>query len=227
MLKKQQENSTLYYDLEELYLMTQCSLKGLSCDTVLQEYQNHVENNGTIPDTLMEGDACMDCAIILPMWSEACEKDEEPPLHYDFWWSRNDCNKTSADQDILKSLKLKDVPDSLAECPKLDSTKSMTEENSMLFSLQNSSSNDSAQFSHDDLSEDFQDDSKESIDDYIISTPDLDKASGGTERGSTAATDTPLDAVQSAINSIASGQDETLSAKVSYKRIVLVLTNVL
>ncbi|KAK8377555.1 hypothetical protein O3P69_013890 [Scylla paramamosain] len=202
MLDKLKGNDiSLYYEVEQLYLISQCPFKSLKCDKVLQEYQNHFEDGGTVPETLMKGDTCMDCEVMIKMWSEECDEGDKVHQSYEFWWRRNECTKNlSIFEDTLKNLKLDSLPDSLAECPRMPNPPTpMNAENSS----QTSSGNDSAQPSPDDLPAGSQEDSssktqdsRESSSGSISSIPD-DELRSSTESGLSDPTDKPLDAVTS------------------------------
>lgn len=222
MLDKLQANDVLLYnDLEQLYLLSQCAFKSLKCDKVLEEYQEHFKDGSKVPEALMKGDTCMDCEVMLKMWSEECEEEERPPQPYDYWWNRNECAKSLSDsKELLKSLKQEKPPDSLAECPKKpEPPMTPNSENSSSSLLQTPSGNNSTLFSLDDLLEEFQNCSRES---NSSSTPpqDLDEHRNDTKSDLPAATDTPLDE-QSNTDKGTSGQTENVrdpDASVSYKR---------
>ncbi|MPC62451.1 Acid-sensing ion channel 5 [Portunus trituberculatus] len=212
--KMRSDDINLSKDLEQLYLISQCAFKTLKCDLVLLEYQKHLEylgDTGKIPVTLMKGDTCMDCEVMIKMWSEECEENPLPPQPYDFWWKRNNCTNNFFNvEGVLKSLKLNKLPDSLDECPRQPpAPMPVSEGNSSLSSMQTSSGNDSAQFSLDDLPEGSQDDSRKSSDDSISSTPGLDELRGGTESNLSPTTDTPLNTVDSATDSVTSDKAKT------------------
>lgn len=120
MLDKLQENKTSDYNsLIEIYLLSKCGSESLKCFKTLEYYMEYFIQSGMPPEKLLNGDTCLECETIVYEWDEKCNNDQRnpPQQYFEFWWKKRKCyDKLSQSQEELKLWTTKEIPMSLQNC---------------------------------------------------------------------------------------------------------------